>query len=115
MKTSNVPVNGANLAPVAPKVNTRKLRQDFLDVLDALPINKKSIQLANPSGGASVRIFRKEDHLIINHGKNQVAKLRCTQASLQSDGALRNAMEKVIERLVQTNLEVAQIFMDYQA
>ena len=115
MKTS-IPQTGAN-APVAPVVNAKKakkIRQTVLDVLDALPVNRKHIQLANPNGGACLKIFRQGDFLCINHGKDQIARLRCNQASLQKDKELRNQLQKRIEDLAAKDPELAQIFMDYQ-
>jgi hypothetical protein len=115
MNTYQAQVSGAVSAPVTPRVNVKALRQSILDELDTLPSSKwsRGINLTgNGSGEAPVVISRQDRFVTISHRGKQLSRIRMSpdkHNKLQPDSRNREAVEKALSQIVQTNPEVASI------
>ena len=100
------------MAPVTPEVNVRAVRQSILDQLDNLPPSKWQRGIHLIGGSAPVIVSREERFVVVTFRGEQLARTRVSpdkQQKIQPDSKNREAVEKALLLIVQTNPEVAQI------
>jgi hypothetical protein len=112
MKTKYTQVGGAVMAPVTQHVNVRAVRQSILDQLDNLPPSKWQRGIHLSGGSAPVIVTREERFVVVTFRGQQLARTRVSpdkHKKIQPDSRNREAVEKALTQIVQTNPEVAQI------